>query len=59
MRSLMRLLSKWVKALLAGHTPHECEHCWHVLPSQRADYHRGVSRFYVMVAPRDGFEPVA
>jgi hypothetical protein len=52
-------IKQWVVALLNGHRPHECDQCWHVLPSQRGDYHRGVSRFYVMVRPRDGVEVVA
>jgi hypothetical protein len=56
---MRRSIKQWVVALLNGHRPHECDHCWHVLPSQRRDYHRGVSRFYLMVAPRDGFEPIA
>lgn len=50
---MIRRLLNLARSIWNGHLPHECEHCWHVLPSQRSDYHRGVSRFYLMIANRE------
>jgi hypothetical protein len=45
---------QFLKDLIFGIESHECKYCEHVLPSQRANWHRGYRGVYLIVLDSTG-----